>query len=71
MVRIARYLEINRTLDGMRDEGPRYMLPPRGASRRWIGFLHRTRVTQEAIDEAKSLRFADPVIRRGGGRILF
>lgn len=69
MVRMARYLEFNRSLNSSADPAPRYTLPEAGA-RPWREFLHRRRVSQESIDSAKT-RFSVPLICRGGGRILF
>lgn len=71
MVRIARYLGINRSLDSSIEEPKRYELPISGASEsvRWFDRLAGRRAPASERHAGAS-RFRDPLIR-SGGRILF
>lgn len=71
MFRIARFLGVNRTLDGGTATGRRYTLPGAGTGR-LFGFLHRSRMSSESLVDVKSPGRAGKVdMRVSGGRILF
>jgi len=69
-MKIGRFLGVNRALIGGESEGRRFLLP--GLESRGLpGFLHRWRISEEYLSDAKSPdRGGASLLRRVGGRLL-